>query len=142
MIGRWLMVSLVLPLMAVLPAFSSEEEFLDWRSVSIQCGETEQAGRVSCEAVVGEKGYDKFTIQAFGKTYSLGEGDRIKLAGFPLSSLRTTHEAGYEELGGYTVHFRLERTYYDKSKELVTEIVYVSVNKKGVSVDGPRKKNK
>ncbi|MBI2190808.1 MAG: hypothetical protein HYU36_02340 [Planctomycetes bacterium] len=141
MVCRCLITAWVLPFMMAPPAFSSEEEFLDWRSVSIQCRETQEAGRVSCDAIVGEKGYEKFVIQAFGKTYSLGEGDRAKLAEFPLSSLRTTHEAGYARLGGYTVRLWLERTYYDKAKALVTETVYVSVNKEGVSVNGPSKKN-
>ena len=60
--------------------------------------------------------------------------DLAKLEGFPLSSLRTSHEAGYESLGGYTVHFRFDRTFYNPEKKLVTEIIYVSVTKNGVTV--------
>jgi hypothetical protein len=128
---------------AIIPAFAataSEEEFLAWTSAVIQCGKTPEAGDISCEIKTGEKGWEKFVIQAFGKTHTLPATDLGKLTGFPLSSLRTTHEGGYEELGGYTVHFRFDRTSYNAAKKLVTEIIYVSVNKKGISVSDPRTK--
>ena len=131
-------------LMAVIiPAISataSEEEFLGWTSAVIQCGKTSEAGDISCEIKTGEKGWEKFVIQAFGKTYTLPATDLGKLTGFPLSSLRTTHEAGYEELGGYTVHFRFDRTFYNPEKKLVTEIIYVSVTKNGVTISDRRTK--
>jgi hypothetical protein len=128
---------------AIIPAFAataSEEEFLGWTSAVIQCGKTAEAGDVSCEMKTGEKGWEKFIIQAFGKPHTLPATDLAKLAGFPLSSLRTTHEGGYEELGGYTVHFRFDRMVYNSDKKLVTEIIYVSVTKKGVTVSDRRTK--
>ncbi len=124
-------------IMAVIPPFAaraSEEDFLAWTSAVIQCGKTPEAGDVSCEIKVGEKGWDTFTIQAFGETHTLSPTDLAKLSGFPLSSLQTTHEAGYEELGRYSVHFRFDRTFYNPDKKLVNEIIYVSVTRKGVTV--------
>ncbi len=111
---------------------------LDWTSVAIQCVETPEAGAVSCEIKTGEKGWKQFIIQAFGKTHALAPADLKKLDGFPLSSLRTSHEAGYEELGGCTVHFRFDRTFYNSDKKLVTETIYVSVTKNGATVSEPK----
>jgi hypothetical protein len=126
-----------------LNGLASQEEFLEWQSLVIQCRETPKAGKISCEVSMGEKGvYSQFAIHAFGKDHTLTEAQLAKLAGFPLSSLRSTHEAGYEEIGGYTVHFRLRRDRYDDAKKLVSEVVYVSVNKNGASVSGPRELGK
>ena len=124
--------------LASLPAFASEEDSLGWTSAVIQCGKTQAAGDISCEIRTGEKGWEKFVIQAFGKPHALTESELTKLGGFPLASLRTTHEAGYEKLGGYTVHFRFDRTFYNADKKLVTEVIYISVNKKGLRVSEPR----
>jgi hypothetical protein len=119
---------------------ASEEEMLNWHSVVIQCGTTPEAGTVACEIRTEDTKWQKFTIQAFGKTHALPASDLKKLSGFPLSSLRTSHEAGYEILGGYTVHFRFARTFYNPEKKLVTETIYVSVTKNGVTVEDPRTK--
>lgn len=132
-----LLVAAIIPTHA---AIASEEGFLPWTSAVIQCGKTPKAGDISCEMKTGEKGWEKVVIHAFGKTHTLPATDLKKLTGFPLLSLRTTHDDGYEELGGYTVHFRFDRTLYNAEKKLVTEIVYVSVNKKGISVSDPRTK--
>ncbi len=132
---------LALTALATLPAIASEEDSLEWTSVTIQCGQTPEAGEISCEARTGEMGWAACTVRAFGKEYVLPEAALAKLKGFPLSSLRTTHEAGYEELGGYTVHFRFARTVNNPENKVVTEIIYVSVNKNGLSVSEPRPKN-
>jgi len=132
---RKIMVALLMT--AVIPAIAataSQEDLLAWTSAVIQCGKTPEAGDISCEIKAGEKGWEKFVIHAFGKTHTLPATDIAKLSGFSLSSLRTTHEAGYEELGGYSVNFLFDRTFYNSDKKLVTEIVYVSVTKKGVTV--------
>ena len=136
-------IMLALFTMVVIPAITataSEEDFLAWTSVVVQCGKTPEAGDISCEIKAGEKGWEKFVIQAFGKTHTLPAADLVKLSGFPLSSLQTTHEAGYEELGGYSVNFRFDRTFYNSDKKLVTEIIYVSVTKKGFAVSDRRTK--
>jgi hypothetical protein len=132
-----ILASLIL-LLAALSARASEEEFLDWTSAVIQVTGTPVAGDISCSVTVESGEWKEFTIGAFGKTYSLDETELAVLRGFPLSSLQTTHEQGYEELGGYTVHFRFEKVYYDTEGTLVTEIVYVSVNRLGMSVSEPR----
>lgn len=108
----------VVLMISIRPAMASEEVFLPWRSAVIQCETTPKAGEVSCEIKIGENGWEKFRIHAFGTTYTLSASDLKKLKKFPLSSLNTRHEAGYERLGGYTVHFRFDRTYYDEDKRL------------------------
>ncbi len=117
--------------------FASEEEFLDWTSASVQVAGTPEAGDISISATVGSGVWSSFTINAFGKTHVLSADELSALSGFPLSSMRTTHEQGYEEMGGYTVHFRFDRTFYSEESELVSEIIYVSVNREGLSLSGP-----
>ena len=131
-------ISFALAVLASAQGIASAEYFLEWTSAVIQCEKTAEAGDISCEIKTGEKGFTAFTVRAFGKAHVLSESDLIKLKDFPLSSLHTTHEGGYKSLGGYTVHFRFERTFYNSAKKLTTEIVYVSVNKEGISVFGPR----
>ncbi len=119
-------------------ATASEEEFLGWKASVIQCEKTPESGDVSCDIKMAEDGWEKFVIQAFGTTHTLTPSDLKKLKDFPLSSLRTTHEAGYAELGGHTVHFRFSRTFYNTDRKLLTEGIYVSVTKDGVTVSPPR----
>jgi len=119
-------------------AMASEESLLGWTSAVVRCGHTREAGDVSCEMDTGEDGWKKFVIQAFGTTHTLTAADLRKLKNFPLSSLRTTHEAGYERSGGHTVHFRFNRTFYNDDRKLMTEIIYVSATKTGVTVSDPR----
>ena len=131
-------VLLIALVISTVVAMASEEECLGWTSVLVQCGKTQEAGDVSCDINIEGDGWKKFVIQAFGTTHTLTASDLKKLKEFPLSSLRTSHEAGYEMLGGHTVHFRFNRTFYNSDKKLVTEIIYVSVTKKGVTVSTPR----
>lgn len=128
----------VVLLLLVSSTFASEEEFLDWTSASVQVSETSEAGELSVIAALESGAWSSFTINVFGKTHVLSDGELSALSGFPLSSMRTTHEQGYEELGGYTVHFRFDRTFYNEENELVSEIIYVSVNRDGLSVSEPR----
>jgi len=124
-------------LLVVGVTFASEEEFLDWTSASVQVAGTPEAGEISISATVGSGVWSSLTINAFGKTHVLNDDELSRLQGFPLSSMQSTHEQGYEELGGYTVHFRFDRTFYSAESELVTEVVYVSVNREGLSLSGP-----
>ncbi len=124
-------------LLLVSATFASEEEFLDWTSAVVQVAETPEAGEIRVSATVEGGEWSGLAITAFGETHDLSDADLARLNGFPLSSLRTTHEQGYEELGGYTVHFRFDRTSYSEESELVSEIIYVSVNREGLSVSEP-----
>ena len=122
-------ITLAILMLAPAVALSSEEDFLDWEKATIQCNPS-----VSCSLEVRDGHWRKFQIRAFGKTNDLTEADLEKLNGFPLSSLRTTHEAGYPELGGYTIHFSFWRTYYENGTNLVHEKLYVSVTTNGVQI--------
>ena len=130
-----LMIALAISTIA---AMASEEELLGWTSAVVQCGKTPEAGDVSCDIKIGGDEWEKFVIQAFGTTHTLAASDLKKLKEFPLSSLRTSHEVGYERLGGHTVHFRFNRTFYNSDKKLLNQIIYVSVTKNGVTVASPR----
>jgi hypothetical protein len=70
------------------------------------------------------------TILAFGNTHTVAGEDLKKISAFPLSSIRITHEAGYEALGGYTVHLTFRRTYYDSDKKLRDDTAVISVSQK------------
>ena len=125
-------------LCSALPAFSSEEEALIWQSVVVRCREVPAAGMVSCEIDVDGRNYRKLLIQAFGKAFTIGADDLIKLEGYPLSSLTMTHEVGYAEIGGPTVHLRWKRTRFSKMDGPITEEILISVTSTGVLVTGPR----
>lgn len=114
--------SLNLPL-----ANASEEDFANWRTVQIEFGSLGQAGPASLNISSGTDGIEKFQLNAFGKTFSLKEADLKKLAGFPLHSLEVTHEAGYEILGGYSVHIKLYRVNAKSQRD--TAIITFQKNK-------------
>lgn len=114
--------------------FSSSESFLGWASAVIQCGRTPNTGDISCAIKTGPEGYNEFVIHAFDKRHELNQDELNKLKEFPLSSLQITHEPGYELLGGYTIYFKLNRVAYNADKEPISELICVSVNKKGVKV--------
>jgi hypothetical protein len=130
-------VMLVVLLISTVFSMASEEQNLGWTSVVVRCGRTQEAGEVSCEMEVAGDGWKRFVIQAFGAKHTLTASDLEKLKEFPLSSLRTSHEAGYERLGGHRVHFRFNRTFYNSEKKLVTETISVSATKNGVTVNAP-----
>lgn len=91
------------------PALASEEDHLPWRSVSVDCFEHAQTGKVSVRAEAGPQGLRSFSIQAFGRSHALGKRELALLSRFPLDSLKVTHEAGYPQTGGHAVHARLRR---------------------------------
>lgn len=130
-------VSLVI-LVAVPQLTGSEEEFLMWNEVRIVSPEREDTGKVVFAAKSDNGRYDAITIEAFGKTHVVGPDDLKKLSHFPLGSLRTTHEAGYERLGGHTIHFKLTYLKYDEQKRLFEHRVTLSVSKgRGIAITGP-----
>jgi len=118
--------------------YASEEEFLKWAEVRIVSPQRPDTGRVVFAAKTDGDQYQQIAIEAFGRKHSVGGEVLAKLKGFPLNSLVTTHEAGYAELGGHTVHFKFKRSYYKEGK-LVQESVVLSVSKgKGLVVSGPQ----
>jgi hypothetical protein len=121
---------------------ASEEEFLPWSEVRIVGAERKQTGKVVFSAKMAADKFQEVSLEAFGKQSALAKEDLQKLNGFPLSSLVTTHEAGYEVLGGHTVHFKLKKVYYDKPGEimaaLIEESITVSVSRgKGLKARAP-----
>ena len=129
-------------LLIALPSMASEEEYLAWSSLRLECKESPQAGKVTVFATMGDAGLSSFQLTAFGKDHSLAASDLAKVRDFPLDSLRVTHEAGYPQLGGHTVHFKLSRSYYVPAQmKSVAEDVVISVSKgKGLSVSGPHRR--
>lgn len=122
---------------------ASEEGYLAWASatITVKCKkEDTPAGPISFEIAQSDGVYSKLVIHAFAQEFKLSDEDLAKLKDFPIKSLQTTHEAGYESLGGYSVHCRFERTIYSEKKKPVTEVIYVTATKLGVKVSDVRKK--
>lgn len=111
-------------------AFASEEVHAIWSSVEIATDKIAHAGRVTVSAKTSGAGISKLTISAFGRVFNVAGDELKKIADYPIASIQITHEGGYEILGGYTVHLRLRRTYYDSDKKLRDEIALVSVSEK------------
>src|SRR5688572_29140877 len=109
-------------------AYASEEEFLGWAEVRIIGAEREDVGRVTFTAEVRDDAWRKVEAEAFGKKFSLDPKQCERLRGFPLSSIKTTHEAGYEQLGGHTVHFKFRKTFY-RDANLVEADVVISISR-------------
>jgi hypothetical protein len=127
-------------LLSATVAQASEEEFLPWQEVRIVCAERPATGKVELLAVADTNGYRQVEIVAFGKKHALPVADLAKLRGFPLRDLKLTHEAGYAELGGHTVHLRLTRVWYEAG-QLLEETLVVSVSKvKGLALNEPRRR--
>jgi hypothetical protein len=133
--ARMALLVLTVSICVVSAVFASQEQYLQWNEVRIVSPETGDAGKVVFEAKVdGDNKFVEVTIEAFAKKYSVEKEDLRKLDGFPLSSLAITHEPGYAELGGYTVHFKFRRTTYKEGKP-IHESIMVDVSKgKGLKI--------
>jgi hypothetical protein len=114
---------------------ASEEESLPWSEARIVGVEREDTGKVVFVARTTGDEYREVILEAFGKQFVLAKDDLPKLKGFPLNSLTITHEAGFVQLGGHMVHFKLKMVYYDKAARLIEEKVTLSVSRgKGLSI--------
>jgi hypothetical protein len=120
------------------PLAASEEEILPWSEVRIAGPERKDTGTVAFAAKAAGNTFQEVRIEAFGKAFTVAKEDLPKLAGFPLNSLVITHEAGYERLGGHTVHFKMKRLFSDPQKRLIEERIILSVSRgKGLSIAEP-----
>ncbi|MCI0378358.1 MAG: hypothetical protein L0215_12185 [Gemmataceae bacterium] len=120
---------------------ASEEEFLIWSEIRIVTPERPDTGKVVFTAKMAGPKFHELLVVAFGKEHKATKEHLEKLSGFPLSSLVTTHEAGYEQLGGHTVHFKLKSIRYDRTGRLVEDRVRLSVSRgKGMEVFGPEQR--
>jgi hypothetical protein len=113
------------------PVIGSEEDIRPWQSVTIKADGPPETGDIRVEAEVSAHGFASFRIHAFGREEALTRAELEKLRGYPLASISVTSEPGYESIGGYTVHARLKRTFYDDAKKLKTEVTIISLPKKG-----------
>lgn len=111
----------------VTTACASEEEFAVWRAMKIECDPCGKAGKVVVEAIVDSEDEPTLKIAAFGREHLLPAPQARQLADFPLSSIRVTHEAGYAAVGGYSVHVRFKRIFYDEQKKLVEETALLTI---------------
>ena len=107
---------------------ASEEEFLPWNSVRVEC-EHDQIGRVVVKAVASNSEFKSLDVAAFGRNYQLPKAELAKLDGFPLSSLSTTYSLGFERPEDRTVMCRFSRVFYNDVRELVQERAIVMVVK-------------
>jgi hypothetical protein len=107
-------------------SMASEEEFVPWQSVRIESTELKPIGKVILTAHVNEDKISSLEVTVFGRSQILSPEQLAKLKGFPLSSISITHEAGYEKLGGPTLHCKFKREYYNNDKDLIQEHAYIS----------------
>ena len=136
---------LLLPM--ILAAFgsfgmASEEEIPAWKSVRVECEDVPEAGKIVFAAASSAGKFSSCEVSAFGTPHKLAGPELEKLRNFSLDGLRITHEAGYPQLGGHTVHFKLRRVAYSaREKTTVVEDLVISVSKgKGLAVDGPTRR--
>jgi hypothetical protein len=132
----------VLGLVGFTPLAASEEEHLVWQEVKITAPERKDTGKVVFSAKTDAEGqaYVSIEIEAFGKMHKVPKETLDKLAAYPLSGLATSHEAGYERLGGHTVHFKFKKL--DFTADVPREsTMTLSVSKgRGVTLSGPSQK--
>lgn len=119
---------------------ASEEEHLVWQEVKITSPERKDTGKVVFSAKTDGKAYLSIDIEAFGKSHAVPKEMLEKLADFPLSSLTTTHEAGYERLGGHMVHFKLKRVDFTTRVPRESTITLSITKGRGVTLSGPSQK--
>jgi len=123
------LVAVLNSLLFVALANGSEEEFVPWKSVRIDCVKRDPISTVVVKVRMNESKFGAFELTAFGRKKKLLADDLAKLKGFPLSSLLITHEAGYESLGGHTLSCKLKRVFYDDDEDLIQEQVYIMMVK-------------
>jgi hypothetical protein len=107
---------------------ADEEQWLPWRTLTLECGQFQEVGKVTLKASTDGTAFQSFEIQSFGKTHQLSPAELESLRGFPLHSLSVTHSPGYPPLGGHGVYFKLRRTFYNASQKLKQEEVTVAVH--------------
>ena len=129
---------LIAILVLMFPSFGypSEEEFVIWKKVEIVSDsytDREKVGDVIFKAELNDDLlYQSMSVTAFGKEFQILRDDLGKFNPFPVSSLLITHEAGFTQLGGHRVHFKMERTDYspnqERTKQAVKAQIIISVN--------------
>jgi hypothetical protein len=84
--------------------------------------------------------YESIEIEAFGKLHKVPKEMLDQLSAYPLSGLATSHEAGYERLGGHMVHFKFKKLNFT-TRAPRESIMTISVSKGGgVTLSGPSQK--
>lgn len=118
---------------------ASEEEFLPWTEIRLTLGGNDQTGKLLFTASAREDKFKEIRIDAFGKQHNIPKEMLAKLTGFPLTSLATSHEAGFERLGGHMVHFKFKKVHVDKNRGAIETRIVLSVTKnKGPVLSEPR----
>jgi hypothetical protein len=107
---------------------ASEEEILPWSEVRVVGAENKDTGTVVFSAKVAGGIYREVNLEVFGKKFAVPQEQPRKLTGLPLASPTITHEAGYERLGGHTVHFKLKHVYLVQGR-LLEESLTLSVSR-------------
>jgi hypothetical protein len=96
-------------------ASASEEEFLRPTRLEFQ-GSIGEKSQVKLVVESTDTGMKSVVMEAHGRTITLTEDDLVRLTGFHAATAIITHEAGYPQLGGHTIHFKLS----DEGTEKVT----------------------
>ena len=114
----------------VASASASEEQLPEWSIIDVTTHKIPRAGVVNVRAQADKNGISQLEIAAFGESYRIVGDELTKVVGFPLRGLEITHEAGYEILGGYSVHVKLRHVFYDASKTLRKQTAIITITEK------------
>lgn len=86
---------------------ASEEGILPFGHLHFEAAIPEDWGPVVIDATQGEKGMQRFSVQAFGRSYLLTPSQLGELGGVMYNSMQVSREVGYAELGGRTIYIRV-----------------------------------
>jgi hypothetical protein len=118
-------------------AIASETEVLTWKFINLKFDDGDD--NTSLEADTDGQKYQKFVINTFDRRFELSPDELKMIEGFPISSLETRHEGGYEGYGGPLKTFKLSRSYYRRHGES-DRVVFITISKEDgmrVTIEGP-----
>ena len=109
-------------------ANASKEGLLSLNAFALESPGIGHSGPVKIAGAQSANGITLLRIEAFGKTFNIGEDQLRQLRGFNANGVQITYEAGYVDLGGRTIYIIFSRGF-------TTGVVlqrYVSVTETGV----------
>ena len=123
--------SLILCLLLPLTVYSSEEDIIPQKMVTI-VAEIPSKGPVIYSHIVENGKLEKSCFAALGKSFELSKEQREKFVNIDPNSLSLTHEVGYTQTGGYSVHCSYIKRIM-KDGKIVSSRIVMTINDLGLS---------
>jgi hypothetical protein len=114
-----------------------ERDVLTWKFINLKFDDGDD--NTGLEADTDGQKYQKFVRNTFDKRFELSPDELKMIEGFPISSLETEHEGGYEGYGGSSKTFKLRKSYYRRHGE-GDKVALITISKEGgmrVTIEGP-----